>query len=280
MMYFYSEIKSVACIAIAMFMLTACVNLDPQLRWAHADNLADKAGWQKQEIHTGKFLLRAYVPITLRQADTLAVYFEGDGLSWLGRTQVSLDPTPQNPIALKMAFQHPAGNAVYLARPCQYIGVTVDKSCTREFWTNKRFSVDVVASASQAVSELKQRYSANKLVLIGYSGGGAIAALVAARRSDVVKLVTVAGNLDHRVWTTMHHDTPLEGSLNPADEWQGLSVIPQKHYIGELDEVVGRAVAEAYISRFPADNKPELLVVPGFGHACCWAEQWLSVGFK
>jgi hypothetical protein len=44
-----------------------------------------------------------------------------------------------------------------------------------------------------------------------------VASLVAARRHDVVRLVTVAGNLDHLAWTTLHGVSPLTGSLNPAD---------------------------------------------------------------
>ncbi|GAB2181920.1 hypothetical protein DLREEDagrD3_21430 [Denitratisoma sp. agr-D3] len=48
---------------------------------------------------------------------------------------------------------------------------------------------------------------ARRLTLVGYSGGAA--ALLAARCSDVVRLVTIAGNLDHRAWTRYHHITTL-----------------------------------------------------------------------
>jgi hypothetical protein len=50
-----------------------------------------------------------------------------------------------------------------------------------------------------------------------------VAALVAARRTDVDRLVTVAGNLDPTAWAVYQHIQPLTGSLNPADEVDALS---------------------------------------------------------
>jgi hypothetical protein len=68
--------------------------------------------------------------------------------------------------------------------------------------------LSVISASNQAVDALKQRYGAQEIVLVGYSGGGAVAALVAARRTDVVRLVTVAGNLDHLAWTHLHSVPP------------------------------------------------------------------------
>jgi hypothetical protein len=74
----------------------------------------------------------------------------------------------------------------------------------------------------------------------------------------------------------MHHVLALEASLNPADEWQSLITIPQRHYVGARDEVVSRAVTDAYASRFPSNLRPEVVVVPEFDHVCCWVEKWSS----
>ncbi|MDH5297809.1 MAG: hypothetical protein OEV91_02195, partial [Desulfobulbaceae bacterium] len=78
----------------------------------------------------------------------------------------------------------------------------------------------------------------------------------------------------HRTWTTQHHATPLSGSLNPADARQELQDVPQIHFVGGKDRVVGREVAAAYASRFPANRRPKIQVVPAFDHTCCWPEQW------
>ncbi|MDP3482188.1 MAG: alpha/beta hydrolase [Sulfuricella sp.] len=260
--------------------LAGCADLSPQSRWQHADQLADKAGWQKLRIPTDKFILSAYVPKNSAQADTLTVYIEGDGLAWLTRSQASNDPTPRNPIALELALRHPQGMAVYLARPCQYVEASDAINCRQTYWTGGRFAPEVVETSNQAISALKQRVGADKLVLIGYSGGGAIAALVAARRNDVVRLITVAGNLDHRAWARMHHVPALEDSLNPVDEWQSLIDVPQRHFVGERDEIVSLDVADSYASRFPSDRRPEVITIPDFDHVCCWVENWGSTWLK
>lgn len=265
---------------VVLLALAGCAELSPQSRWQHADQLAGNAGWQKLRIPTDTFILSAYVPKNAIQFDTLTVYIEGDGLAWLNRSQASQDPTPRNPIGLELALRHPEGTAVYLARPCQYAEAGDTNYCAQQYWTGGRFAPVVVESSNQAISVLKQRAGANKLVLVGYSGGGAVAALVAARRNDVVRLVTVAGNLDHRAWTNMHHVPALDASMNPANSWELLADIPQLHFVGERDDVVSLDVMDSYTSRFPPSQRPRVITMPEFNHVCCWIEQWASIWAK
>ena len=262
---------------ILAFFLAACTNLSPELRWQHAEQLTRQAGWEKLRIPAGQFVLTAYAPKTLTQTDTLTVYIEGDGFAWLSGSQASPDPTPRNPLGLELALRQPHGAAVYLARPCQYVEENDKQNCRMAYWTDLRFANEVIQSANQAIGELKQRYRARELVLLGYSGGGAVAALVAARRTDVTQLITVAGNLDHRAWTQLKQLSPLNGSLNPADEWRALVNIPQTHLLGDRDEVIPRAATESYLARFPANRQPNLISIAGFGHSCCWMEQWGAI---
>jgi pimeloyl-ACP methyl ester carboxylesterase len=112
------------------------------------------------------------------------------------------------------------------------------------------------------------------VVLVGYSGGGAVAALVAARRDDVARLITVAANLDHAAWTTHHRLAPLRGSLNPADLAQRLEVLPQVHLAGAKDRVVPPAIAESYLGRMDDRSRARLVVVEGADHDCCWVAAW------
>ncbi len=259
---------------IGLFALVSCVNVNPQERRQHADMLAIAHDWQQLRLPTEQFVLAAYASKPILQADVLAVYIEGDGLAWLSDSQASDDPTPLHPVSLELAIHHPLGAAVYLARPCQYVEPGEARNCRQTYWTNRRFAPEVIEASDQAISALKQRFGASKLVLVGYSGGGAVAALVAARRKDVVQLITVAGNLDHRAWTEHHRVSPLEGSLNPADGWRALQDVPQLHFVGERDAVISRAMVDAYASRFPLDRRPEVVMVPGFDHLCCWVEKW------
>ncbi|MGO4330240.1 alpha/beta fold hydrolase [Cupriavidus sp. 2TAF22] len=264
-------------ILLAALLLAACTHFSPAGRRQAADALALTHGWQKLRLPTRDFVLTAYAPapaVAAAAADTLAVYIEGDGLAWLSPTQPSDDPTPLRPVALELALAHVRGAAAYLARPCQFVDDQDLRGCGTAWWTGRRFSTEVVEATGQAIDALKQRFGARRIVLVGYSGGGAVAALVAARRQDVARLVTVAGNLEPLAWTTLHGVPALEGSLNPADDWRRLQDIPQLHFVGAQDTNVTREVAAAYAARFPAARRPPVHLVEGATHACCWAQKW------
>jgi pimeloyl-ACP methyl ester carboxylesterase len=235
--------------------------------------LASAAGWQDVSIDSGRFMLQAFTPIPGRPVQTLRIYIEGDGLAWRYRTRPSADPTPINPIALKLALQD-TRPAAYLARPCQYLQDKGHTPCQPRYWTSARYGTEVISATSQAINVLKQGAGARQLELVGYSGGGVVAALVAARRNDVVRLITVASNLDHAAWTRLHHISPLHDSLNPADHWRQLQHIPQLHLVGAEDDIVPPAIIESYLARFPRARGGILHVVDNFDHQCCWVQQW------
>ncbi len=238
-------------ICLLMLALSACAGMTPQARRQHADALATAKGWQKLLLPSGDFVLTAYVPAAIVTSDTLTVYIEGDGFAWLTSSQPSSDPTPRDPIGLKLALKNTRGAAAYLARPCQYMEESDARECAAAYWTDRRFALQVIEASDRAIDALKQRAHADKLMLVGYSGGGAVAALVAARRRDVVQLVTIAGNLDHPVWTTLHRVSPLTGSLNPADAWRDLQNIPQMHFVGGRDKNMPVEIVNAYRATFP-----------------------------
>ena len=93
----------------------------PQSRRDSADGLATASGWQQLRLPTETFVLTAYVPAQITPDRNLAIYIEGDGLAWTSKSRLSSDPTPQDPVGLKLALRHPRGAAAYLARPCQYV---------------------------------------------------------------------------------------------------------------------------------------------------------------
>ena len=260
-----------------ILLLTACVSTDPNQRRLQSEKLATDAGWQRLTLNAGMFSLVAFLPTNQRQAETLTVYIEGDGLAWIDSSTPSFDPTPIDPLALRLAMLDTSGSAVYLARPCQYVSGDDRHGCERKYWTSHRFAAEVIEASNIAVSQLKARYAAKSVRLVGYSGGGAVAALIAAKRKDIVQLVTVAGNLDHAVWTKRHRLSPLTGSLNPADAKNQLVNIPQQHYVGGKDTVIGEFITQSYADEFPANKKPSISVMPTFNHHCCWALIWPNV---
>jgi dienelactone hydrolase len=260
--------------ALLCLGLVACASVpSPDERKDLADALAARRGWQASTIRAGRFVLAAYSPATPSRSSSLTIYIEGDGLAWLTRSRLSSDPTPRDPVGLRLALAHPDDQAAYLARPCQYVAAEAT-ACDPRYWTLARFAPEVIHAMSQAIDALAQRAGARELTLVGYSGGGAVAALVAARRSDVVRLLTVAGNLDHAAWTQHHGVSPLVESLNPVDEVAVLKSVPQWHAVGSDDANTTAALLRAYADRFPPEARPAIHIEPGFDHHCCWVDRW------
>lgn len=202
---------------------------------------------------------------------TLTVYIEGDGRAWTNPWQPSTDPTPTDPIALRLAAADPARPLVYLARPCQF---EASAACDPRLWTGARLSPQVVAIFQQAIDEAVRRSLSERIALIGYSGGGALAALIAERRHDVAWLVTIASDLDLADWVRLHGLQPLSDSLDPADDAPAIQRLPQIHLAGSEDSVVPPAIAQSFLHRLPANSPAQVMVVPGFDHQCCWADAW------
>lgn len=260
----------------SLLVLTGCTTVPtPSERQKTADKLAEKHAWQSKIISTPEFNLMSYQPAKIdSQQRLLTVYIEGDGLAWLTSSQPSRNPTPINPLGLKLALLQPSGNVAYLARPCQFLEGANAKNCSTTYWTNKRFSPEIITAENAALDKLKSEFGAALLQLIGYSGGGAIATLLAERRTDVVKLITVAGNLDHDAWTKLHKITPLSGSLNPADQIANLSHIEQVHFVGEKDQVIPPVLPQTFVAKLPANTPVKVVVVPNQTHSCCWDQVW------
>lgn len=264
------------CIALVLLSeLAGCTDFSPQARRDKAQGVAEQAGWVRKDLQEQHFTLVTYRPAALArsQSAVLTIYVEGDGLAYSEPGLASDDPTPLHAVALELALRHPAAAVAYLARPCQF-QQTLPPQCRQAYWTARRYSPEVVEDMAQAVEQLKAEAMAKQVVLVGYSGGGAIAALVASRRHDVARLVTVAANVDTEAWVRLRQLQPLAGSLNPADQAQMLQSVPQLHFVGGRDRVVDVEVLRAYQSHFPASARPPVREIPDYDHHCCWSQRW------
>lgn len=198
----------------------------------------------------------------------LHVYIEGDGAAWLSPWHPPRDPTPTKPIALALAAQDPAAAVAYLGRPCQYLDTVGPNDCPAKYWTSHRFAPEVVESYQRVLDALKSRHGSHGLRLFGYSGGGALALLLAGARDDIVQVVTVAAPISVAEWTGWHKVSPLSGSLDPATRSGQLP--PALHFVGTEDRVVPAEV----VAPFAAKSGGRLRRVPGFDHECCWSRDW------
>jgi pimeloyl-ACP methyl ester carboxylesterase len=232
------------------------------------ETLASTLGMSRSVLEAGGFRSLLFMRSAAAPEDApLAVFIEGDGVPWRGGMEPSLDPTTGDPIALKLLGQTPLP-AAYVTRPC-YQEMTGPR-CTPERWTLERYSEEIVSSMTAAVRTAAARANAHKVMLVGYSGGGVLAVLIAERLDNVAGVVTVGANLDTAGWTQHHGYLPLFGSLNPASStaehpW------PEIHLYGARDTVVPPATADAYFARFPHAQRK---IVDENDHVCCWVEQW------
>jgi len=196
----------------------------------------------------------------------LHVYLDGDGTPSI-EGYPAVDPTPRNPLVLDLMTLDTTP-AVYIGRPC-YHGLS-GATCSSTLWTSGRYSEPVVASMAAAVGRVVAANGAARIVLIGYSGGGVLAVLLATRVPQTVGVVTIAANLDTDAWRDVHRTPHLRGSLNPARE--PAPSVPQRHYTGGRD-----AIVPVSITRQGATAGAEVIVVADYDHRCCWVTLWPTV---
>ncbi|MDV7888924.1 alpha/beta hydrolase [Pseudomonas aeruginosa] len=232
--------------------------------------LADEHGRQLEILPGQPFPLAMLAPQGAEKANRLRVYLEGDGRAWATATQPSLDPSPHNLLVARLAVDDPSPNA-YLARPCQFV---MAPACEPSLWTHQRFSQEVVTSLSQALDQLKQRYGNREFELVGYSGGAALALLLAAQRDDVALVQTLAGNLSPRLWAEMKGLSPLHGSLDPLDYRDHLASIPQRHLVGDADDIVPASLATTYLMRLHPYACSQVVISLATHHEQGWDTAW------
>jgi pimeloyl-ACP methyl ester carboxylesterase len=234
------------------------------------------AGWERVSLPAGPFVLTALVRLTQPGAP-LQLYIEGDGAAWIDGVWPPADPTPKRPLALELADRDPAANKAYLARPGQYPARGAPP-CDPAYWSDRRFAPEVATAMDRAVTALAARAGTREIHLIGYSGGAALAVLVAAGRGDVASLRTVAGNLAPAAVNRHHGVSPLAAdSLDPLAAAPRIRGIPQRHFAGAADQVIPLAVGQTFAERLGPPFAAALTVVEGATHGEGWRDRWRAL---
>lgn len=213
----------------------------------------------------GDLQTRAWLRRHVANADRpLLVVIEGDGAAWQRNGTPPIDPTPRAGVGAKLAaalaIDHPV---LYLARPCQYLPAAQLARCSIHHWTDRRFDEAPLAALNRLIDRASLTHE--KLILIGYSGGGVLAAQLGLRRSDVILLLTVASPLNLGAWTRLHNISPLTTALSGTDLSSALAraTFPQRHLFGSDDDVVPAGLGAG----LPANS---VRIVQGLGHDDDW----------
>lgn len=228
--------------ALAVLLLTACAPSAAQ-RWADEVQRSYARGFRPLDLYAPPFHLSGL--LKGQKNSDLVVYLEGDGRAII-HGQPSSDPTPREAQSLQLALLDPDPCVLYLARVGQFQPNYANRD-NEAYWSDKRLSEEVVAAASSAIEQVKIMVGAARLHLIGYSGGGGLAVLVAERRLDVASIVTVAGLLDTDWWVQNRGWRPLDGSLNPIKEAWATSFVPQLHIFGQKDQIIPSEMSARFL---------------------------------
>jgi len=202
----------------------------------------------------------------------LHIYLDGDGSPWFNRKSIATDPTSRNYMILEL-MSLDRTPAIFLGRPC-YHRLSPSPNCHPKLWTSHRYSPIVIHSMKLALTQWLARHTnVNSMTFIGYSGGGAIASLLAPLFPQTKQLITFSANLDTDAWTKLHGYSPLSGSLNPTLQKKLPSHIKQLHIAGELDTNIPPSIIQNYISK---EERSNILILKNQAH-CCWSVHWLTI---
>lgn len=269
--YFQTLLLCLLCIS-----LTSCHTFRDPNKFVKERAVANQ--FHEANIPTSFSTIRGYHKPFKPSAKTLRIYLEGDGNAWADRFTPSNDPTPKKNITgFELALSDPSPNVTYLARPCQF---NTSKKCNYHYWTDARFNKKIVSAISEAIDTLKDKGSFKSIELVGFSGGGSIAILLAEHREDINHITTVASVLDHKAWTKWHKVSPLTHSLNPASKAPQLTSIKQTHICGTSDTIVPCALTKNAIDYHyaPATQNPiQFLKLKGMKHSSPWHENWPKI---
>jgi len=254
---FFSDIRLIALLICMAVMLTGCATstggLATRLPAGHAASVISLNG-------NGFQLAAAVRP---GEGESNTVFIEGDGRPWIsGGRRVSDDPTPRHTPMLQQFLDAPPP-ALYLGRPC-YFGMGPEALCHPALWTFSRYSPRVLEAMGAGLRTWLDRQPGQKRVtLIGHSGGGVLALLLAERVPEVNRVIVYAGPVDIERWSKLHGFTPLFDSLNPAGQATWRTDVQRTLIFGEQDRQVPPAAFVDAAERIPGAN---VVTLPGDGH--------------
>ena len=111
--------------------------------------------------------------------------------------------------------------------------------------------------------------------LVGYGGGANVAAVLAAKRRDVLSLRTVAGDLNPDFTTGIKGFTPLAtDSVLAVDYGSSLSSVPQHHFIGAADHIISPGAYHSYRQMVGLSDCIHYSLIADADHTKGWVEKW------
>lgn len=250
-------------VAIGMLVMLGCASGTQSLAQRIDD---DVTGAVALTLPAGDFVLQAVE--RSGAGEEAWVFIEGDGRPWRAGGQVIAEnPTPQKTPMLDWMLQT-QGPSLYLGRPC-YHQPRIEKPCNPLLWTYLRYSETVVAAMQTALSAwLQSQPQVSRVTLVGHSGGGVLALLLAERMPSAHRVIAMAAPLDIDRWADLHGYGRLVGSINPTqlNQWRG----DTRRYLlfGQDDAQVPASAFQQVARDIPGAR---VMLLEGARHDCCTA---------
>lgn len=249
------------------FFLFGCSS--DQLRINKAFDLAAQNNYQPAIISSSQFPIQIFYQE--HNSKHAVIYLEGDGLVINKYGNVALNSTPTDPMALRLASadKRPLTKIV-INRPYQYVKTANPNS---KYWTTARYAPEIIQSILEVIKICQQQFHFETIELIAYSGGATVALLLAPHLKNLEGIVSFAGNLDHKNWTSYHHTEPLFESLDIMQSKKTIRKIRQIHFLGTSDANTTIDLGMAYKQQINSDNI-SIMPIDGFDHDSNWPSVW------
>jgi hypothetical protein len=267
----FPNIQSFFLLFILFFFRSCTPTL--QERITRADKVVEYSDLKKVLVSSGNFVLTTYQKISDKNSPYI-FYIDGDGFALWDAHTISDNPTPLNPIVIKLASLDSRPNVIYIARPCQYTDLELNQVCNNnKYWTDSRMSQEVIEVIASAIKKIAKN---NEISLIGFSGGGGIAVILGAKLEHIKNIITVAGNLDIIEFADFHKRPRIADSLNPIDFINKVKNIPQLHLAGGKDKVVPIVVTDNFVNA--ANSKcVKKMIIESATHGKGWDIVWNEI---
>jgi len=246
---------------LLLVTLTACSSAVIRL-----NQQAQSYGFAAVTSNADGFVIQSFHHPAADSTQPLHVYLEGDGSPWENGWVPAAEPTTRASVMLPLMAMDPAPS-LNLGRPC-YNGHAGDAGCSAELWTDGRYGEQIVAAMAKVLKDFSAERNYRKLVLIGHSGGGTLALLLAERLPQTVAVVTLAGNVDIDLWADYHGYPRLSRSLNPAS--RPTTGIREWHLLGNRDRQIPPQLFQDSLQRRPHSSVENI----DADHSQGWQAVW------
>lgn len=251
----------------ALFFIISCNS--NQSRLNKAFELAQQTNYKPLVVNFSYFPIQIFYQE--HQSKHAAIYIEGDGLVINSHGDIALNPTPTDPMALKLAsVDRRSITKIVIHRPYHYV---VSENPNSKYWTTARYAPEVIQSISEVIKICQRRFNFETIELIAYSGGASVALLLTSRIKGIIKLISFAGNLDHKSWTRYHDTEPLIESLDPIENREILAKIKQIHFLGTDDDNTTLDLGIKYKEQINSEMV-KIIPIDGFSHDSNWPSIW------